>query len=60
MQPLIALLLLLGFCLLLIFGLLSVLQDLLERNFHPDPGAADAPADSPAAKLVVDAEHSVV
>jgi hypothetical protein len=68
MQPLIALVLILGFCLLLIFGLLSVLQDLLDRNFHPDPWVADgmcgadprcAAANSQAAKIAADAEHSM-
>jgi uncharacterized iron-regulated membrane protein len=59
MQPLIAFVLLLGFCLLLIFGLLSVLQDLLDRNFHPEPWVADAVADSQCSKIAPDAEHSM-
>ena len=46
MQPLIAFVLILGFCLLLIFGLLSVLQGLLDRNFLPDPWMTDAAADA--------------
>jgi hypothetical protein len=67
-MPLIAFVLILGFCLLLIFGLLSVLQDLLDRNFLPDPWVTDAvpgadprcaPANSHAAKIAADAEHSM-
>jgi hypothetical protein len=42
----IALALICGFCLVLIFGLLSVLQDLLSRNFHAVPVMAER--ESPA------------
>jgi hypothetical protein len=68
MQPLIVLVLILGFCLLLILGLLSVLQDLLDRNFHPDPWVKDAvagadprctPANSKTVASAADAEHSL-
>jgi hypothetical protein len=37
----ISVLLLIGFCFLLVVGLLNVLQDLLERDFHAPPRLAE-------------------
>jgi|HubBroStandDraft_4_1064222.scaffolds.fasta_scaffold3331388_1 hypothetical protein len=43
MRFILALALIFGFCLLLVVGLLSVLQDLFARSVHPEP-SIPAPA----------------